>query len=293
MIVDCHVHLEYRDGRCREKYSAKEIVEAMDRGGIDISVILGNDQGDAGSHPPWADPRLQHCSVESPDEEVASYCGQYPDRLVGFTSVHPCRYQVWNKVERAITQFGMRGLKLYPHSGFTPDDERLDPVYRVCERHGIPVMIHTGIKAVAWQSIKFNNPIHVDEVAVRHPGLKIIMCHGGYPWVEEFITVAYSNPNILVDLTFMDYIEQTFRRPGLVEDTVRRLYELIGPSRLLWGSEGPFMSLPLFGEHQPEYYARSQHSLVRRFAFMNAPDKDMILGGNAAELLALRDRRRS
>jgi predicted TIM-barrel fold metal-dependent hydrolase len=293
MIVDCHVHLEYRDGRCSEKFNAKELVEAMDSGGIDISVILGNDQGDAGSHPPWADQRLQRCAVQCPDEEVASYCAQYPDRLVGFTSVHPSRYQVWNKVERAITEFGMRGLKLYPHSGFYPDDERLDPVYRTCERHGVPVMIHTGIKAVAWQSIKFNNPIHVDEVAVRHPGLKIIMCHGGYPWVEEFVTVAYSNPNILVDLTFMDYIERVFRRPGLVEDTVRRLYELIGPSRLMWGSEGPFMSLPLFGDHRPDYSVRSQHSLVRRFDFLNAHDKEKILGGNAAELLALHERRRS
>ncbi len=292
MVVDCHVHIEYRDAKCSEKYTAREIVEAMDKAGIGISVILGNDQGDAGVHPPWADPRLQRCAVECPDEEVASYCKEYPSRLIGFTSVHPDRYQPWNKVKRALSEFGMRGVKLYPHSGFYPDDARLDPVYRICEDKGVPVMIHTGIKAVAWQSLKYNNPVHVDEVAVKHPGLKVIMCHCGYPWVEEFITVAYSNPGIYVDLTFLDYIERIFRKPGLVQDAVYRLYELIGSQRLMWGSEGPFMSLPLFGEHGEDYYGRSQHALVGQFDFLSQADKENILGGTAAKLLGLPEEER-
>jgi predicted TIM-barrel fold metal-dependent hydrolase len=113
------------------------------------------------------------------------------------------------------------------------------------------------------------------------------MCHGGYPWTEEFITVAYTNPNIWVDLTFMERIEETFILPGLVESTIRRLVKLIGAQRLLWGSEGPYMTLPLYGSHEPSNYQISQDKLVRRFDFLSEKDKEDILGNNAARLLRL------
>jgi predicted TIM-barrel fold metal-dependent hydrolase len=111
--------------------------------------------------------------------------------------------------------------------------------------------------------------------------------------VNEFLTVAYSNPNIYVDLTFMDYIEKAFEQENLVEKVIRTLYNIIGAGRLLWGSEGPNMYLPLFGHHGPpeetagEYYRRSQYELVKRFDFMSKEDQVKILGGNAAKLLKL------
>lgn len=37
------------------------------------------------------------------------------------------------------------------------------------------------------------------------------MCHGGFPWVDEFLAVAHSNPNVWVDISFLDHIERTFR----------------------------------------------------------------------------------
>ncbi|MCL4559065.1 MAG: amidohydrolase family protein [Chloroflexi bacterium] len=221
------------------------------------------------------------------DEDIAAFCASFPDWLVGFTSISAERYQPERKVRRAIEEFGLKGVKVYPHAGFYPNDPRLDRTYTLCESLGVPVVIHTGPKAVRWQWMKYNQPIYVDEVATKFPDLQIVMCHGGYPWVEEFIAVAYTNPNIWVDLTFMDVIEHTFKVPGLCENTIRRLAELIGSQRLLWGSEGPYMSLPLYGSHGPEYYGESQEYLVRRFAFFSAEDQADILGGNAARLLKL------
>ena len=286
MIIDFHVHIEYKS--TDEKYTAREIVEAMDQGGIDISVLLGNDQADAGFNRPWADSSTMQVSVNCADEEIASYCSQYPDRLIGFTSIHPDRYQPHRKVERAVKEFGMKGVKLYPHSGFYPNDPELNLVYKKCVDLDIPVMMHTGIKAVQWQRLKYNNPLYVDDVAVNFPDLKIIMCHGGYPWVEEFMVVAYSNPNIWVDITFLDYIEHVYKKPGLTENTVERLVHLIGAERILWGTEGPYMDLPLFGKHGPDYYTQTQDYLVRRFDFLSEEDKQNILGNNAAKLLKIK-----
>ena len=286
MIIDFHVHIGYKNPDI--KYSADDIVKAMDSGGIDISVLLGNDQADAGYKRPWVDPSTMAVAVNCSDEEVDSYCSQYPDRLVGFTSIHPDRYQSHRKIERAVKEFGMKGVKLYPHSGFYPNDKRLNPVFQKCVEFNIPLMVHTGIKAVSWQSLKYNNPVYVDDIAVNFPDLKIIMCHGGYPWVEEFMVVAYSNPNIWVDITFLDYMEKVYKKPELTEDTIKRLIGLIGPERLLWGTEGPFMDLPLFGSHGPEYYTISQNYLVKRFNFLSEKDKKNILGENAKKLLKIK-----
>lgn len=285
MIIDFHAHPEFKT--VTELYSPDEFVAGMDQGGIDVTCLFGNDQADPGSCPPWRDERFMAVPTNFSEEELSAFCARFPNRLIGFTSINPDRYQPERKVERAIKEFGMKGVKLYPHSGFYANDPRLSLTYALCSKLGVPVVIHSGPKAVRWQWLKYNNPVYADDVATNFPDLNVVICHGGYPWVEEFIVVAYSNPNVWVDLTFMDYIERTFRVPGLVENTIRRLVDLIGPERLLWGSEGPFMNLPLFGQHNPDYYARSQYELVKRFDFLSELDKEAILGRNAARLLGL------
>jgi uncharacterized protein len=285
MIIDFHAHPELKTPQ--EIYSPQEFVSGMDEGGIDISCLYGNDQADPGSNPAWSDKRYMAASTNFSDEELAAFCKHFPARLIGFTSINPDRYQPERKVERAIKEFGMKAVKIYPHSGFYPNDARLTRTYELCSNLGIPVVVHTGPKAVRWQWMKYDQPIYVDDVATNFPDLKIVMCHGGYPWTEEFIAVVYTNPNIWVDLTFMETIEETFMVPGLVETTVRRLIKLIGAKRLLWGSEGPYMTLPLYGRHDPRNYEVSQHKLVKRFDFLSQGDQADILGNNAARFLGL------
>lgn len=86
----------------------------------------------------------------------------------------------------------------------------------------------------------------------------------------------------------MERIEETFMVPDLVENTMRRLVKLIGAKRILWGSEGPYMNLPLYGTQDPAYYKVSQQKLVSRFDFLTIEDKADILGNNAARLLGLK-----
>jgi predicted TIM-barrel fold metal-dependent hydrolase len=285
VIIDIHAHVEYIGSS--ERMSARDFVYAMDEVGVDKAVILGGDQADAGSRPPWSDPEEIVTGTSFDDDEVARFCSEYPQRLIGFGSVHPERHRPERKVERAVEHLGLKGIKLYPHSGFYPNDSRLDLMYQACADMQIPVMIHTGAKAVRWQVLKFNRPVYVDEVATRFPKLQIIMCHGGFPWYDEFLVVAHSNPNIHVDISWLNCMEKTFHRPGFTERVVRELTEIIGAHRVLWGSEGPISSLPLYGSHSIENYKKSVHLLVERFDFLSDVAKVAILGGNAHRLLAL------
>ena len=85
------------------------------------------------------------------DEELAAFCLCHPKRLVGFTSINPDRYQPERKVERAVKEFGMKAVKLYPHSGFYPNDPRLARTYDLCSRLGIPVVWYIAPKVWAWK----------------------------------------------------------------------------------------------------------------------------------------------
>lgn len=287
MIVDFHVHIE--QNKDKQFMSAEEIISAMDEANIAVSVLLGNDQSDAGDKPPWADSKTIGVAVNISDEFICNYCKKYPNRLIGFTSIHPNRYQPERKVERSIKEFGMKGLKLYPHSGFYPNDPRLFSVYEKCIKYDIPVMIHTGIKAVRWQSLKYNDPVYVDDIATKYPDLKIIMCHCGYPWIENFMAVVHSNPNTYVDITFMEYIESVYQVDGFTEACIKRLLKIIGSKRMVWGTEGPVMKLPLFGKHGKEHYEFSKEFLVNRFNFLSEDDKRNILGNTACKILKLKN----
>ena len=289
MIVDAHVHIERKeDGSL---YSPGEIVKAMDAGGVDVSVVFANDQGDAGGRPSWAKDEIPVATNFS-DDDAAAFCREFPKRLAAVASVSPDRHRPERKVRRAVEELGLKGVKLYPHSGFYPNDPRLYPVYEYCQKAAVPVIIHTGIKAVRWQHMKFNHPVYVDDVATDFPDLQVVMCHGGYPWTEEFLAVVGSNPNVSVDITFLDYLEDKFKVPNLVENTMRRLNAIIGARRLIWGSEGPFMSLPLYGSHGIDNYRKCQERLVRRFDFLSEADKADILGENAKRLFLNKGNRR-
>jgi predicted TIM-barrel fold metal-dependent hydrolase len=299
MRIDFHCHVDVKpDGSL---VTPEEFVAAMDGAAIDKAVVLAVDHGDRGYARPWVrgvrGPLQGHgwlpvrelfpgpSNLE--DEAVAAFCDAAPGRLIGFASVHPDRVRPDLKVRRAVQDLGLRGVKLYPHAGFYPNDPRLDRVYEACVDLDVPVTIHCGIKAVRWQHLKYNDPTYVDDVATNFPDLQVVMLHGGYPWVEQFLVVAYSNPNVWVDLTFLDRVERVFHQTGLAEYTVRQLTKLVGSERILWGTEGPYFSLPMFGSQTPADYAASMHTLVNRFEFLSHTDKENILGRNAARLLKL------
>ena len=277
MVVDFHTHVPINDNGIFE-ITPEEFIHKMDQAGIDCSVVLGVDSGIKSD---GAEEK-----TDFTDEKVKEFCAFNPERLIGFASIHPNRPNPLRKVQNAIENLGLKGVKLYPHRGFIPTDPKLWDVYEYCEQSNVILMFHTGIKALQEHRIIFNSPVYIDEIAVSFPKLKIIMCHGGYPWTEEFLTVAYSNPNIIVDITFLEHIEKTFAIPGFAHYFIKRLVNTIGSKRIVWGSEGPKLKLPLFESKDISYF-RIKDILVNDNESLKEEEKDDILGNNAIKLLNL------
>ena len=65
--------------------------------------------------------RWNRLGTHIPNEYVADYVKQYPGRAVGFACVDPHDADAPEELERAITELGMRGLKMSPvYAGFDP-----------------------------------------------------------------------------------------------------------------------------------------------------------------------------
>ncbi len=138
------------------------------------------------------------------DEDVRDFVQAHPDRFIGFTAVHPDRpvRQNLERLDRAVNEMGLRGVKLNPASGFYPNDEKLYPVYERAADMDLPVVIHSGLKPPAEGSrLKYCRPMDIDDIAVDFPDLKIIIAHAGYPWIDETIMTGLYAGNVFVDIS--------------------------------------------------------------------------------------------
>ncbi len=136
---------------------------------------------------------------------------RYPRQFIAFGSVDPWLGRMAVKeVERCINDLGLKGLKFHPSSQrFFPDDRMCYPLWEKCAELGAPVIFHSGMtglgaNAPGGSGIKFKycRPIpHIDDIAADFPGLKIIMAHPAWPWIDEQLAILVHKPNVFMDLS--------------------------------------------------------------------------------------------
>ena len=147
----------------------------------------------------------EHCPRSSGNvrtESVLELCAQVPDFFLPFASVDINTDTEPAERLRRYIEAGARGLKLYPsYQFYYPNDERLYPLYELCQRAGIPVLLHIGSSVLPNTRLKFCDPILLDDVAVDFPDLTVVMAHGGRGfWYDVCAFLAQHKPNFYIDI---------------------------------------------------------------------------------------------
>jgi predicted TIM-barrel fold metal-dependent hydrolase len=118
------------------------------------------------------------------------------------------------------------------------------PVYDLAEEFDVPLMIHSGDTYSPKGRIKFSHPIHVDDLAVERPGLKIIICHIGNPWIRDCMEVVYKNQNVYTDISGLTLGDFDDRFERFMQ---RQLQEMLSygvePDSVLFGTDWPIASM--------------------------------------------------
>ncbi|KDC79456.1 amidohydrolase family protein [Bordetella bronchiseptica MBORD635] len=167
--------------------------EEMDQAGIEIAVVQGRNS-------PAVFMGKQFNAAFIPNERLAQIQDQYAGRFVCFAGIDVSN-TAHNAVEEtvcSIKSLGLKGIFIEPGRQIqsTPDDERIFPVYEKCIELDIPVNLMSGPYAGA--DIGVSDPLYVDRLCTRYPELKIILGHGGYPYVQQILGVAFKHTNLFV-----------------------------------------------------------------------------------------------
>ena len=309
MIIDFHVHLmaapkflahAYWDhwvllasdlsGRSEEKIRAKlpqcwdetgeGLIRDMDSAGIDYSVIsvidygLTNAVGEA------------DCSILKINRLYSDIARKYPDRIIAFAGVDPRRDNALEVLKAGINDFGMKGIKLLPPTGFYPNDRPLCyPIYEFANDNDLPVLVHTGPEATPLYS-KFGYPVFMDEVAADFPELNIILAHAGFCWWPEAVSIANNKSNIYLDIAGWQprarlHPLEEFYKP------LRTMINNVGSHRILFGSDWPALKLMMNSQRWVDVLRNPPDEAIETGVAPNEKEATNILGETAAKLLNL------
>jgi predicted TIM-barrel fold metal-dependent hydrolase len=239
MIIDCHCHAGKGDIMTAPWNTDAPIEPYLRRAraaGIAKTIVFP----------------LFHSDYAQANAQLARIVARYPSRLIGFAFVHAARDagRIFGMVERAVTRWGFRGIKVHGHEAMATRE--------VCEAvraFRLPLLFDVAGQAYV-----------VDMLAPQFPDVNFIIPHLGSfadDWRvhQQVVDQLVRFPNVYCDTSGVrrfDYIVQAVARAG--------------PHKVLFGSDGPWLH-PGVELHK-----------IRLLRL--PPEKEaLILGGNAVRLL--------
>jgi uncharacterized protein len=246
-VFDAHVHLPTKEflvdaggpmvehgvqyfGTKEPVRSVERMVEDLTTAGVKRALLLAWDAETATGRPPLSNDR------------VAGLAREYPDLIVPVASVDPHKGErALAELERAASRLEMRGLKLHPQvQAFRPDAPDVAALWKKAEDLRLPTVVHTGTSGLGAGVpggdgilLDYSRPIHLDAVAARHPDLKLLCAHAGWPWHEELLAMSLHKSNIYIDLS--GWIAK-YLPPIVLQHANGRLNR-----RFVFGSDYPFL----------------------------------------------------
>ncbi|MEU9336636.1 amidohydrolase family protein [Streptomyces sp. NPDC048290] len=209
--------------------NGKRLLSQMDTYGITKSVLLIADFGPALGEPPM--------SIEEVHQHHAAVTAASGGRLAFFAGFDPARGpEALALVKRWTAEPGCEGVKLYPPCGFELDDERLLPLWRHCNDHGVPVLTHSG-PSLPGLGTSRRYPHSLEGIVRRFPDLRVALAHGMVWDLEGTVRLLLAHPaNLYADISSFHQLSG----PGLhllLEGCAKV------PDQVLFGSDAPLFDL--------------------------------------------------
>lgn len=178
------------------------------------------------------------------NEAVAAIVSDYPDRFVGFgtVSLQGIRPERCVRQLQEVADLGLLGINIQPcFFGLSIDHRLLYPIYSKASELGLVVAIHTGVNYSSHDPIASERPLLLDQVACDFSELKLMACHGGWPWVAEMVAVARRHPNVMIELGGL--APQYLAVPGSGWEVLYRYMDTLLSDQVLFGTDWPVIPM--------------------------------------------------
>ncbi len=176
--------------------------------------------------------------VKSINEFIAQSVEEGNGLFTGLGTLHPDSDDLAADV-RHLQELGLKGVKLHPDiQQFKIDDHRCLKIYELCERDGLPILMHTGDNRY-----DMSNPNRLLPILQIYSSLTIIGAHlGGYSLWEEASDRLAGTPNL--------YVDCSSSLPFLTPERAKNIIYQYGVERVLFGTDYPLFlpsqTVPLF-----------------------------------------------
>ncbi|SCL24969.1 hypothetical protein GA0074692_1872 [Micromonospora pallida] len=238
MIVDVHSHLFDCPEHVDDPFAAE--ASRAHGGEVDLTVRWSEyaATAPAGTRTIVVGGKARRSGLWVDDAAVAAYVAAQPERLIGYLALDPTQPGWRDELEHGHRDLGLRGIKLMPmYAGFDPADPAYDDLYAYAARHGLPLLVHTGTTFVSTAPLRYALPVHLDEVAIRHPQLRMVLAHLGHPYEGECIAVIRKHQYVYADVSALHY------RPFQLWHSLRLVQDYGVWPKLLFGSDYPFTTV--------------------------------------------------
>ncbi len=279
MIIDFHTHvLPPRIKEDRSRYvdadiafaqiysdtkakiaTAEDLIENMDRDGVDASVIVNYG---------W---KTHELCVETNDYILESVA-RYPKRLYGFCAVSSYSNDASLVEMERCAKAGAKGVgELRPdeQSADFAVKEAMKPFVDILQEHGLILLTHASEPVGHMYPGKgAATPGLLYQFIVNFPELTIVCAHwgGGLPFYALMPEVRQALENVYFDTAASPFL--------YVPDIYRQVSQLVGADKILFGSDYPVLP---------------PSRLLKEIETVGLPaeDKTEIVSGNARRLLGI------
>ncbi len=264
MIIDVHTHINnYHEDRVLSlENSLDKLTANMLENKVDYSLVLTSFK--VNQHRP------------STRQVVESIKGRKTLGVVSGISYLHYNHRDVREIGEYLENGFIKGLKFYPgYEPFYPNDTRLKLMYEMAIEYDVPVMFHSGDTYAPTGKVKYAHPIHIDDLAVDYPDLKIVICHIGNPWIKDCMEVVYKNENVYADISglVLGDFEEKFER--YMKKEIEEMITYAGdPNYLLYGTDWPLANM--------KSYLKFMDQLE-----LAEDKKELILWKNAAKLFKI------
>ncbi|MGA2182726.1 MAG: amidohydrolase family protein [Bryobacteraceae bacterium] len=249
---------------------AEQWVEELDRYGVERAVLIASVPGD--------------------EDSVIAAARRFPGRLHAWAMVDPCAEGASERATRALDSGHLHGLCFFPamHRYSIQDERAVALVELLAARRGI-AFVHCGVLTVGVRrklelrsdfDLRFSNPVDLHAVALRYPEVRFVIPHFGAGYLREALMIADLCPNVYLDTSSSNNWMRYEQEPVDLRSVFRRALAVVGPSRLLFGTDSSFF---------PRGWHRQIFDTQARVLYelgISAGDARLVLHDNLARLFS-------
>lgn len=268
MIIDTHTHI----GRMLNfNMTEEDILYSMQQYGISFSLI-SNVEGAENDHEGRLIPIQFQKSQNTVFEETLEVAKRNRDKI---------GVLVWIKMRQELpddrfvnlireNRDVIYGLKLHPfHSRTAPDDDRLEPVYRLAAEYQLPVVSHTGGCEEAASGRLYH-------AAQKHPEVNFVMVHMDLGSDnKKAINLLGKLPNLYGDTTWVP-----------LQSTLE-VIEKYGSEKILFGSDNPIDGKDTYLHNRSGERSLYQSYFNEFKTLVSQHDYDNVMYKNAQKLFGI------